>query len=50
MFSLDNNPKYILSGDDTGIEGMFGAKYIKVQSDATQYPYESFFRNNKNKL
>lgn len=50
MFNPDNNPKYTPSGNDNGIEGMFGSKHIKLQPDSTQYPYEPFFRTNKNKL
>jgi len=50
MFKPDNNPKYIPSGNDNGIEGMFGSKHIKTQPDSIQYPHESFFRANKNKL
>lgn len=47
---LNENPKYIKSTNELGIEGMFGAKYIKNIDDIIQYPYEDFFNKNKENL
>lgn len=49
MFGSDAS-KYIPSNTDKGIEGMFGSKYVQNNSNELQYPYESFFKLNKNKL
>lgn len=47
---LGNNPKYLKSNNNVGIEGMFGAIYYKNVQDFVQYPYEKFYNNNKNNL
>jgi glycosyltransferase involved in cell wall biosynthesis len=49
MFGSDAS-KYIPSNTDEGIEGMFGSKHIQNNSNDCQYPYEPFFKLNKNKL
>lgn len=47
---LSENPKYIPSNNENGYDGMFGSNHIKVIDDMNQYPYELFFKENKNKL
>lgn len=47
---LNNEPKYKVSNDENGIEGMFGSKHIKMISDENQYPYETFYWKNKKNL
>lgn len=41
-------PKYV--PNESGIDGMFGIKHLKMIEDEKQYPYESFFKKNKNSL
>jgi glycosyltransferase involved in cell wall biosynthesis len=44
-----DNPKYI-QDDENGINGMFPVKMRLVIPTLSQYPYEKFFRENKDKL
>jgi hypothetical protein len=44
------NQKYNCNDAKSGISGMFGMVCDKVMIDENQYPYEKFFRENKEKL